>query len=323
MKAVVLNKTGNPDVLTVSEVSLPKLKSGWILIQIKAFGLNRSELMLRQYEGDAPYIQLPRIPGIECVGIIADASDSRFVQGQKVVALMGGMGRSFDGSYAEYALLPAKNVFSVDTQLSWEQLGAIPETYYTAWGSLFESLQLQPTDVLLIRGGTSAAGMAAIQLAKTEGVTVLATTRSEAKAQLLTTQGADNVLIDKGSLKEEVRKLYPQGITKVLELVGPQTLSDSMQMLRPGGIVCVTGMLGKKATIDHFYPIKDIPTGVYLTGFVSNSPTQEKIDALFQRIHQYGLQPAIAQVFCLEQIADAHRMMENNAANAKIVITNK
>jgi len=168
MKAVALKHTGTPEVLTVSEVTKPKAKPGWILIEVKAFGLNRSELMMREYEGDAPYIQLPRILGIECVGIIEDSSDSHFKRGQKVVALMGGMGRSFDGSYAEYALIPTKNVFSVNTDLSWEELAAIPESYYTAWGSLFESLQLKSDDILLIRGGTSAAGLAGHPTSKSD-----------------------------------------------------------------------------------------------------------------------------------------------------------
>src|SRR5512145_1314348 len=129
MKAVVLHHTGAPDVLKVSEVPMPTIKPGWVLIRVKAFGLNRSELMMREYEGNAPYIRLPRVLGIECAGEIADPSDSAFQKGQRVVALMGGMGRSFDGSYAQYTLVPAKNVFSVDIDLDWEELGAIPETY--------------------------------------------------------------------------------------------------------------------------------------------------------------------------------------------------
>lgn len=176
MKAVVLYKTCSPEELTISEIPVPEVKPGWLLIKVKAFGLNRSELMMREYEGNAQYIQLPRVLGIECVGEIADPSDSIFSKGQRVVALMGGMGRSFDGSYAEYTLVPAKNVFTVDSDLDWTELAAIPETYFTAYGSLFNCLQLSPEDVLIVRGGTSAAGLAAIQLAKSIGSTVLAST---------------------------------------------------------------------------------------------------------------------------------------------------
>jgi NADPH2:quinone reductase len=322
MKAVVLIKTGNPEVLTVSEVPIPTVKPGWVLIQVKAFGLNRSELMMRQYEGNAPYIQLPRILGIECVGLVANASDSHFKNGQKIVAFMGGMGRSFDGSYAEYTLVPTQNVFSIETDMSWEELAAIPETYFTAYGSLFESLQLNPNDVLLVRGGTSSAGLAAIQLSKSIGAKVLATTRKEEKRQLLLNTGADYVLIEDGTLSGQLKALYPQGVTKILELIGAETLMESMNLLSKHGIVCVTGLLGKKTTLDNFYPIKDIPSGVYLTGFVSNSPNQQLIYALYSHIKQFNIQPIIARIFSLNQLAEAHALMESNHANGKIVVVN-
>ncbi|PKQ64150.1 alcohol dehydrogenase [Labilibaculum manganireducens] len=320
MKAVVLSQTGAPEVLQVSEVPIPGVCNGWVLVKVKAFGLNRSELMMRQFEGDAPYIQLPRILGIECVGLLEDASDSHFKKGQKVIALMGGMGRSFDGSYAEYALIPTKNVFAVDTDMNWQELAVIPETFFTAYGSLFQSLQLKPADVLLIRGGTSATGLAAIQLAKSVGATVLASTRKESKRESLIQQGTDHVLIDDDTLSKQLSNLYPHGIDKVLELIGVSSLSESMGFLKTHGIVCVTGILGEKSTISNFYPIKDIPSGVYLTGFSSNSPNQQLIDELFAHIKQFNIHPKAAKVFSLEEIAIAHQMMENNAANGKLII---
>src|SRR5512133_200377 len=100
VRAVLLYKTCAPKDLKVSDIPVPEVKPGWVLIRVKAFGLNRSELMMREYEGNAPYIKLPRVLGIECAGEIADPSDSAFKKGQRVVALMGGMGRSFNGSYA-------------------------------------------------------------------------------------------------------------------------------------------------------------------------------------------------------------------------------
>ena len=150
MKAVVLTKPTKAEAIVLSEVEVPTVKPGWVLVKIKAFGLNHSEQILREFEIENDYINKPIIPGIECVGEIADASDSGLEVGQKVVALMGGMGRSFGGSYAEYALLPVHHVFPVETNLSWTKMGAIPETYFTAWGSLFQCLNLQPSDKLLI-----------------------------------------------------------------------------------------------------------------------------------------------------------------------------
>lgn len=320
MKAVVLYKTGNPDVLTVTDVPVPKVKAGWVLVKVKAFGINHSELMMRQFEGSASYIQLPRIIGIECVGEIVEPSDSGLQKGQKVIALMGGMGRTFDGSYAEYALLPAKNVFTVDTDLDWAELGAIPETYFTAYGSLFDCLQIHSGETLLVRGGTSATGLVSIQLAKAMGATVLASTRNEKKTDFLKSQGVDHVLIDNGTLREQLLKLYPRGVNKILELIGASTLPESLKLTAYHGIVCHTGVLGKKGSLENFDPIKDIPNGVYLTGFFSNYPTQQHIDAIFNLIKIHDLHPVIAKVFSIDEIADAHRMAESNSIEGKIVI---
>ncbi len=154
MKAVLLDKITEARDITLSECPVPETRPGWVLVKVKAFGLNHSEKLLRLNEIQAPYIQKPVIPGIECVGEITDPSDSGLAAGQKVAALMGGMGRSFNGSYAEYALLPQQIVFKIDSDLPWEALGAVPETYFTAWGSLFECLHLTPEDKLLLRGAT-------------------------------------------------------------------------------------------------------------------------------------------------------------------------
>jgi NADPH2:quinone reductase len=321
MKAIVLYKTCPPEELKISEVPVPEVRPGWVLIKVKSFGLNRSEIMMRAYEADAPYIKLPRIPGIECAGEIADPSDSDFNKGQRVIALMGGMGRSFDGSYAEFTLVPFKNVFKVETTLGWEELAAIPETYFTAYGSLFDSLQLKPEDTLLIRGGTSALGLSAIQLAKSVGATVLASTRNENKRDLLKKQGADNVLFDNVTIREQLFSLYPKGVNKVLELIGPSTLLESAKLVKHHGIICSIGVLGEKGMLNNFDPVKDLPSGVYLTGFFSNYPTQAIINEIFEHLNKHKLRPIISKVFSLDDIGQAHALMENNTANGKVVVS--
>ena len=165
MKAVVLAKPTKGEDVTLSEIAIPGVKPGWVLVKVMAFGMNHSEQILREFEIKNDYIRKPIIPGIECIGEIADPSDSGLTKGQKVAALMGGMGRSFNGSYAEYALLPIHHVFPVESSLSWEEMAAIPETYFTAWGSLFQCLRLTKEDTLLVRGATCALGFVAIQLA--------------------------------------------------------------------------------------------------------------------------------------------------------------
>ena len=315
MKAVVIEKITPAEKITLIEIPVPKGKPGWVLIKVRAFGLNHSEQILRQEEIEASYIQKPVIPGIECVGEVVDPGDTRFVKGQKVCALMGGMGRSFHGSYAEYALLLEHHVFAMNTSRSWEEAGAVPETYFTAWGSLFECLQLKTDDTLLVRGGTCALGYAAIQIAKALGCKVIATTHREAKLPLLSATGADKCVLDDGTLTGKVH-----GVTKALELVGPKSLSDTLTAVEKGAVVCNTGILGGVYTLNGFDPIKDIPNGVYLTGFFSNYPTQEIMDDIFTFLDQHRLTPCRGPVFDFEHIRDALLAQDNKTADGKIVV---
>ena len=219
MKAVVLTDVTVAEDVTISEILVPEVKSGWVLVKVRAFGMNHSEQILRKEEIREDYIKKPVVPGIECVGEVVDPSDSGMETGQKVIAMMGGMGRSYNGSYAEYALLPVHHVFTIESSLAWEELAAIPETYFTAWGSLFECLQLKAEDTLLVRGATCALGYAAIQLAKALGCKVIATTHKESKLKLISC--ADEQVLDDGKLTGKI-----PGVTKALDLVGPKNLKD-------------------------------------------------------------------------------------------------
>lgn len=321
MKAIVIDHICEATDLRVSEVPKPKVKPGWVLIHVKAFGINHSEVLLRKFEADRPYIHTPIIPGIECVGEIADRSDSRFENGQRVMALMGGMGRSFNGSYAEYVLMPETHVFAVDSSLPWDELAAIPETFYTAYGSLTLSLQLNPNDTLLIRGGTSTVGLAAIQLAKAIGAKVIATTRSERKAEILRNIGADGVVLEGDDFIKRFLKEYPQGATKVLELIGALTLPESLKITSLHGIVCHTGLLGNIFSLKDFDPIKEIPSGVYLTGFYSNCPNQRQINMMMKLIENNNLHPIIAEKFNLDEISKAHQLAEKRGQIGKTIVT--
>jgi NADPH:quinone reductase-like Zn-dependent oxidoreductase len=320
MRAVLLPHTGAPEVLQLTQRPIPAVRPGWVLIRVTGFGLNHSEVLLRRHEGDAPYIHLPVVPGIECAGVIADASDSGLPLGATVIALMGGMGRSFDGSYAEYTLVPRSQVFAVHTTLEPQLLVAVPESYYTAYGSLSTCLNLHKGETLLVRGGTSTVGLAAIRLGRALGAHVIATTRSEAKIEWLISVGAHEVYTESETLKTNILSTYPQGVDKLLELIGPATLRESLQLTCRGGIVCQTGILGGVYSLDDFDAIKEIPNGVYLTGFYSNRPTPDEIDGLFRLIEEGGVCPDVAHVFRLEEIVDAHRLLESGRARGKIVV---
>ncbi|SFD07571.1 NADPH:quinone reductase [Chitinophaga sp. CF118] len=320
MKAAVLYRSGGAENFVVEERAAPVPKNGWVLIKVKAFGLNRSELMTRK--GLSPNVEFPRVLGIECVGEVVLDPAGELKPGQKIAAFMGGMGREFDGSYAEYTVLPKSLLYPFESHLSWKELGAIPEMFQTVYGSLHLALKIKAGQTLLIRGGTSSIGMLATQLAKRSSLTVIATTRKLEKKESLLNNGADHVLIDDGNLEPKIRQICPDGVDTVLELIGTSTLKDSLRCTAPGGTVCMTGMLAEQWSISDFTPMEYIPAAVHLTVYDSGQ----------LRVDQQGFQQFIRDVeaglvhlnigvtFTLDEIVEAHRLMDSNSAGGKIVV---
>lgn len=320
MKAAVTTKAGNPDVIEIQERPKPQVKDGWVLIKIKAFGLNRSEIFTRQ--GHSPNVAFPRIQGIECVGEIEEDPSGTYKTGQKVAAIMGGLGRDFDGGYAEYASVPLEIIFPFKSDLPWNILGAIPEMFQTVLGSLNEALEIKKGETLLIRGGTSSIGMLACQLAKIKGVTVISTTRNPEKEKHLKENGADYVLLDNGEINSSLKNLFPKGVDKVLELIGTETLKDSLQCIRPKGIVCMTGILGGTWTMNEFTPMGDIPSLGRLTVYMGDAANLHKdlLQEFIDAVADGKINLNIDKTFKLDQISEAHTYMESNQAKGKIVV---
>lgn len=320
MKAVVIYHPGSAEELVLQNRPIPTPTDGQVLVRVKAFGLNRSELMTRK--GLSPSVQFPRVLGIECVGeVVADPS-GEFQQGQQIAACMGGMGRDFDGSYAEYIVVPRTIIYPFSSTLPWPLLGAIPEMFQTVYGSLHLALGIQAGETLLIRGGTSSVGMLATQLAKKAGLTVIATTRNPQKEKPLLDNGASYVLIDQGHLTASVRALFPDGVDKVLELVGTSTLNDSLSCIKPGGTGCMTGMLAESWSIANFAPMEFIPATVRLTIFDSGQirSSAPVFQEFIREVEVGKVKLAVSQVFRLNQIVAAHQFMEANQGAGKIVV---
>lgn len=318
MKAIVISEAGGPEKLKYTDVPTPKIKPGWSLVRVKGFGINHSEIFTRK--GLSPDVQFPRILGIECVGIITQTTDdTRLPVGQKVISIMGEMGRQFDGSYAEYVLLPNEQIYPVTTNLDWATLATLPETYYTAYGSLL-NLRIQSGDKVLVRGGTSGVGTAFVNLVKAKNpqIHIAGTTRSHDKEQLLIQSGYDEVILDQDGKLQTTEEF-----DRVLELIGPATIQDTFQHVHEGGIVCSTGQLGNQWYLEHFDPIMDIAANGYLTSFYSGNVNQRKIDDLLRYVEQYDVQVKPEKIYSLSEVPEAHRYLASHNSLGKVIVLNR
>jgi NADPH:quinone reductase-like Zn-dependent oxidoreductase len=326
MRAVVLSTPGGPENLVLSTLPLPRPRPGWVRIAVRAFGLNRSELHTRL--GLSQGVSFPRVLGIEAVGVIDALPDGEdgdgLARGQQVATMLGGMGRVFDGGYAEYVVVPRRQVIPFKSALPWAVLGSVPETVQTAHGSLGIGLDLQPGQTLLIRGGTSALGLASATLAKDRGATVLATTRQPERAEALRAHGVDHAIVDDGHVARAVRAIVPEGVDAALELVGTPTLPDTLRATRVHGTVCFTGMLSNRWTVDQFYPIEYIPRGVRLTAYAGGAEDlpPSVLQSWLDRLASGELPVGPLHTYMLDEIPRAHADLEHNRVFGKLVGVN-
>src|SRR5258705_6899557 len=324
MRAIVIDKFGGLDSLVYTELPEPEPLAGHVVIEIKAFGINHAEMHMRRGE----WAEAAKVSGIECVGVVKACPGGEFPIGAKVAALMGGLGRTINGSYAEYTRAPASNVALIESDLPWAELAAIPETYATAWTCLFRNLEITKGQTVLIRGGPSSFGRAAINMAVNAGVRVIATGRSSDSFAALKELGAERVEVEGPDLSKRIPEA--KRLDAVLDLVGNSTILDSLAMLRRGGCACLAGWLGGLAPIANFNPLLQMASGVYLTffgSFVFGTPGFPLSDVPLQEIAAQvaagHLKAKPSRVFGFEEIREAHRVMEAGEAGGEMVVVHR
>ena len=321
MRAIVLDGFGGLDSLVYTDIPKPLPKDGEVVIKVEGFGINHAELHMRRGE----WAEAAEVSGIECVGIVDSCPGGEFPLGAKVAALMGGLGRTVNGSYAEYTRVRAANVALIESDLPWSDLAALPETYATAWTCLFRNLNLSAGQTLVLRGATSSFGQAALKMAVAAGACVIATARSPKRFAMLAELGASRVELERRDLAAHL--VESKQIDAVLDLVGNSTILDSLDMLRRGGTACLAGWLGGLDPIGDFNPLLRMASGVnwnFFGSFVFGTPgfplSDVPLKDIARQVAEGELDAKPTRVFSFDQIHEAHRVMEAGEAGGKMVV---
>jgi NADPH:quinone reductase len=321
MRAIVLNGFGGLDSLVYTDIPKPLPREGEVVIEVKGFGINHAEIHMRRGE----WAEAAEVSGIECVGIVDACPDGEFPVGAKVAALMGGLGRTINGSYAEYTRVRAANVVPIESDLPWPDLAALPETYAVAWTCLFRNLDLKAGQTLVLRGATSSFGQAALKMAVAAGARVIATARSGERFPALEKLGASRVELERRDLAAHIAE--SKRIDAVLDLVGNSTILDSLDMLRRGGTACLAGWLGGLDPIGDFNPLLRMASGVnwnFFGSFVFGTPgfplSDVPLQDIARQVAEGKLDAKPSRVFSFDQIHEAHRVMEAGEAGGKMVV---
>jgi NADPH:quinone reductase-like Zn-dependent oxidoreductase len=323
MRAIVISRYGGPEALAEAERPDPVAGDGEVLIRVKALGLNHAECYFRS----GAWGEVAEVTGIECAGLVETDQTGTFEPGTPVVAILGGMGRTRNGSYAELVTVPVSNVAAVKVDLDWEIMASVPEAFATAWSALHLNLDIQAGQRVLVRGATSAVGQAAVQLAAFHGCQVVATSRSAERAGLLRKRGAAEVVVDNGSVADELRA-GSGPVERVVDLVGNSVLRDSLACLERDGRLCQVGFLGGLGPVQDFLPMLDLPTGVQLSfygsAFVLGTPAyplaEVPLATIFEQVAAGQLQGDPVRVFSLNEIVEAHRLLEAGTAGGKMTV---
>jgi NADPH2:quinone reductase len=322
MKYIALTAFGDTSGLQVGQMAIPESEQDQVLIRVYAAGINRPDILQRQGLYPAPEGASP-VLGLEVAGevVACGANVKRWRLGDKVCALVNG------GGYAEYAVAPAAQCLPIPTGYSYIQAAALPETFFTVWHNLFQRAHLQSGETLLIHGGASGIGVAAIQIALALGVRVMATAGSTIKCAAIAQLGAQPINYREQDFVAEVKQLTQgQGVNVILDMVGGDYIQRNFSAAaKDGRIVNIAFLNGSKVTID-FMPL--MLKRLSLTGSTLRAQSAqakatiacELEEKIWPLLENKTINPLIDSVFTFNEVAAAHQHMESNQHIGKIIL---
>lgn len=323
MRAIEISTPGTPDVLQLVERPVPELADGEVLIKVAAAGVNRPDVMQRLGRYPPPP-GVTDIPGLEVAGTVAKVSPgvTTITPGLEVCALLAG------GGYAEYCAAPASQCARVPKGLTLLQAAAVPETFCTVWTNVFGRARLSAAESLLVHGGASGIGTAAIQLAHAFGARVFATAGTDAKCRACEQLGAELAVNYRTEDWPAVVRARTEGrgVDVVLDMVGGDYTPRNLDLLAPEGrLVQIAFLRGPRAEIDFMQVMHKRLT---ITGSTLRPRSALEKGAIVHALQTHvwplieagRVKPIVHAIFPLERAADAHRMMEAGAHTGKIVL---
>ncbi|MBE8724464.1 NAD(P)H-quinone oxidoreductase [Flavobacterium hungaricum] len=320
MKAITISKFGGPEVLQVTEVPDLIPSKNEVLIQVKASGLNRSDILQREGKYAAPDSTSNEIPGLEVSGIIVECGPevTQWKKGDAVCALLPG------GGYAEYVTVEEGQCLPIPKGLNFIEATSLPETVFTVWSNIFERGKLKPDETLLVHGGSSGIGITAIQIAHAFGSKVITTVGSEEKAQYCYELGAALCINYKAEDFEEILK--DKGVDVILDMIAGTYFQKNLNILNEDGrLIHINAENGKNVTLDIWQLMLKRLTisGSTLRARDYNYKkrlAQEVFKNVWPLIENEKFRPVIYKTFSYRDVVSAHKSMENGNHIGKIIL---
>ncbi len=324
MKAVIISRPGDPEVLVIREMPMPEPGKGEVRIRVHAAGVNRPDIIQRQGRYPAPPGVPADIPGLEVAGVIDAIGDdtSRWKTGDRVCALLAG------GGYAEYVTVPGVQCLPVPDGWDFTEAASIPETFFTVWTNIFQRGSFKRGELVLVHGGSSGIGVAAIQMITAMGGRVIVTAGSDEKCEFCSQLGAARSINYRTEDFESVIREEFKGVNIILDMIGGDYTPKNLNSLRDDGrLVIINAMNGREAPVDL---MRVMVKRLTITGSTLRvrSPhfkhriAQELEKNVWPLISEGKIHPVIFQTFPFEQAASAHSLMESSYHRGKIVLVN-